>query len=149
MPTPTQSSVQDRRALIRSLLAEHEVQSQQELLQLLAERGFATTQPVLSRDLRKLKVAKREGIYQLVSEGERVTPLEKLQALLRSVKPAGSHLVVVGTEPGAANAIARAIEAEEPTGLVGTLAGDDTVFVAVHSQQTGRDLTELLNSLLP
>jgi transcriptional regulator of arginine metabolism len=149
MPSPTQSPVQDRRSLIRTLLEDHEVQSQQELLQLLAERGFATTQPVLSRDLRKLKAAKREGTYQLVSEGERVTPLESLQALLRSVNPAGTHLVVVGTEPGAANAIARAIEAEQPAGLVGTLAGDDTVFVAVHSQQTGRELSELLISLLP
>ena len=130
-PTTPMSPVQDRRAVIRQLLEDNQVQSQQELLELLAQRGFATTQPVLSRDLRKLKVAKREGTYQLVDEGERVTPLENLQQLLRSAHPAGPYLLVVATEPGAANAIARAIEAEAPAGLVGTIAGDDTVLVAV------------------
>ncbi|MEM7310942.1 MAG: arginine repressor [Planctomycetota bacterium] len=149
MSAQSMSPVQDRRALIRELLSTHQVQSQAELLELLASRGFATTQPVLSRDLRKLKAAKREGVYQLVREGERVTPLENLQQLLRGAQAAGPHMVVVMTEPGAANAIARAIEAEELPGLVGSIAGDDTVFVAVDTPEAGRSLRSLVISLLP
>ena len=149
MPTLPLSGVQDRRALIRRLLQDHEVQSQAELLELLHRDGCETTQPVLSRDLRKLKAAKRAGVYVLLDDGERVTPLENLQALLRDARPAGPHMLVVATEPGAANAIARAIEAEEPEGLVGTIAGDDTVFVAVESPEAGARLRDLVLSLVP
>ena len=66
-----------RRRAILEVLAEAVVHSQEELAGLLAARGFDTTQPMLSRDLRNLKVAKRGGVYQLV-EDERVTPVEKL-----------------------------------------------------------------------
>jgi len=149
MPTTALSPVQDRRALIRRLLQDHEVQSQADLLVLLHQHGCETTQPVLSRDLRKLKAAKRAGLYVLLDDGERVTPLENLQALLRDARPAGPHMLVVTTEPGAANAIARAIEAEQPEGLVGTIAGDDTVFVAVEAPEAARLLRELVLSLVP
>ncbi len=149
MTATSMSPVQDRRAVIRELLETHQVASQAELLELLSGRGFETTQPVLSRDLRKLKVAKREGFYQLVQEGERVTPLENLQALLRGAKPAGDHLVVVFTEPGAASAIARGLESEDLPGLVGTIAGDDTVFAAVDSKASGTALKNRVISLLP
>jgi len=149
MPTLPASPVQDRRALIRRLLQDHEVQSQADLLALLHHHGCETTQPVLSRDLRKLKAAKRAGLYVLLDDGERVTPLENLQALLRDARPAGPHMLVVTTEPGAANAIARAIEAEDPEGLVGTIAGDDTVFVAVEAPEAALRLRELVLSLVP
>ena len=149
MPAPAMSPVRDRRALIRRLLEDHSVQSQAELLDLLARSGCETTQPVLSRDLRKLKAAKRAGVYVILDDGERVTPLENLQALLRGARSAGPHMLVVTTEPGAANAIARAIEAEQIEGLVGTIAGDDTVFVALENPEAGRRLQDLVLSLCP
>jgi transcriptional regulator of arginine metabolism len=145
------SPVRDRRALIRRLLEEHQVASQAELLELLAKHGCETTQPVLSRDLRKLDAAKRAGVYVLGDESERVTPLQSLSALLRGARPAGPHLIVVATEPGAANAIARALEAEAPElvrGIVGTIAGDDTVFVALDTPAAGRRLQTLVNALI-
>jgi len=107
----------------------------------------STTQPVLSRELRAMKVAKRGGVYQLV-ESERITPLEALRSLLRSTCRAGSHMVVVRCEPGAASAIARALEAEQLPDIVGTVAGDDTVFVAVGSREAGARVRRLVVSLL-
>jgi len=142
------SPIRERRALIRRLLEENEVASQAELLSLLADGGCETTQPVLSRDLRKLGVAKRAGVYVLLEESERVTPLESLRALLRGARPAGPHMVVITTEAGAANAIARALEAQSLDGLVGTIAGDDTVFVALESPAAGRRLQGLVESLI-
>jgi len=121
----------DRRAAIEALLRERAVHSQAELLELLLERGFDCSQPALSRDLRALGVAKVAGAYQLV-EGEKVTPLTTLRSLLRAAHPV-EHLVLLRCEPGAASAVARALEAEELPGVAGTIAGDDTVLVAVHS----------------
>ncbi len=126
-----------RRRAIREILEAEEVQSQAELLERLAERGFQATQPLLSRDLRALSVAKRGGVYRLT---ERVTRLEFLAPLLRSARPAGPNLVVIACEPGAASAVARALEAEGLPGLVGTVAGDDTIFAAVLNRADGEEL---------
>jgi transcriptional regulator of arginine metabolism len=138
----------DRRTAIRDLLRERTVHSQSELMALLEERGLACSQPALSRDLRALGVAKVGGSYQLVEE-ERVTPLTALKSLLRGSEPV-EHLVLVHCEPGAASAVARALEAEELPGLAGTIAGDDTVIVAVRSRSDGahvrRRVAELLSS---
>ena len=140
-------ATQDRRDAIRELLLERPVASQEELLALLSARGVRSTQPVLSRDLRALGAVKKDGRYVLL-EPERVTPLEALQSLLRGAAPAGPHLVVVRCEPGAASAVARALEAEELAGVVGTVAGDDTIFVAVESPAAGRAVLDRLRSLL-
>jgi len=141
----------DRRAAIQELLRERTVHSQSELLALLEERGLPCSQPALSRDLRALGVAKVGGSYQLVEE-ERVTPLTALKSLLRGSEPV-EHLVLVRCEPGAASAVARALEAEELPGLSGTIAGDDTVIVAVRSRTDGarvrRRVDELLSSAGP
>ncbi len=135
-----------RRAAIRELLLEAPVRNQEELLEKLERRGLGASQPVLSRDLRALNVAKLGGAYQIVEE-ERVTPLEQLKSLLRSVDPV-SKFLLVSCEPGAASAVARALDSEELDGLVGTLAGDDTVLVAVKStaaaQRVRRRIQELL-----
>lgn len=135
-----------RRAAIRELLLEAPVRNQEELLEKLERRGLGASQPVLSRDLRALNVAKLGGAYQIVEE-ERVTPLEQLKSLLRSVDPV-SQFLLVSCEPGAASAVARALDSEELDGLVGTLAGDDTVLVAVKSQASAQRVRRRIQELL-
>ena len=138
-------STRERRALIRELIGGFDIASQTELLKLLCERGIPTNQPTLSRDLRALGAAKSEGFYRL---GERVTPLDKLASLLRDARAAGPHLLVIRCEPGAASAIARALEAESPSGVIGTVAGDDTVFVAVESTRHQKRLSQRILALV-
>ncbi len=133
----------NRRDIIEEILISGEVQSQGQLAELLLQRGIETTQPMLSRDLRTLKVAKRDGIYQLFNT-ERVTPLENLASLLRSAQLAGPNLCIVNCEPGAASAVARALEAEGLRGLFGTVAGDDCIFVAVESKVAGGHVVDLV-----
>lgn len=116
-------------------------------MQALAECGVQTTQPVLSRDLRALSAAKRNGVYTLL-ENDRVTPLENLRSLLRGTCPAGPNMVIVRCEPGAASAVARALEAEGIEGMLGTVAGDDTVFAAVDGEDTGVRVRQRVISLL-
>lgn len=135
-----------RRAAIRELLLEAPVRNQEELLEKLERRGLGASQPVLSRDLRALNVAKLGGSYQIVEE-ERVTPLEQLKSLLRSVDPV-SRFLLVSCEPGAASAVARALDSEELEGLVGTLAGDDTVLVAVKTHAAAQRVRRRIQELL-
>jgi transcriptional regulator of arginine metabolism len=141
------SQSEERRAAIRRLVLENALQSQAELRAKLKTAGFRASQPVLSRDLRLLRVAKEAGVYQL-REPERVTPLSALKSLLRSSDPA-REFVLLRCEPGAASAVARALEAEEIVGVVGTVAGDDTVLVALASkaaaQQVKKRVTQLVS----
>jgi transcriptional regulator of arginine metabolism len=136
----------ERRTAIRGILAERKVRNQIELLELLAGRGLDASQPVLSRDLRALGVAKKAGFYQILEE-ERVTPLGSLRTFLRSTSPA-EHFVLVRCEPGAASAVARAIDAEGTRGVIGTVAGDDTVLVAVASRAAAARVRQRLRDLL-
>jgi len=126
-----------RRRTILELIDAQEVASQTHLLELLTARGVQATQPQVSRDLRALHVAKRDGIYGTT---ERITPLDHLATLLRDARSAGPHMVCLFTEPGAASAIARALESSGLEGLVGTVAGDDTVFCAVDDASAGDSL---------
>lgn len=136
-----------RRQAIRKILTSQTIRSQNELAELLAKKGIETTQPMLSRDLRSLEVAKQDGRYHLLQE-ERITPLEALPSLLRSVQVAGANLVVVRCEPGAASAVARALEAEELSGVIGTVAGDDSIFVAVDSKASGGRVQDRVETVL-
>jgi transcriptional regulator of arginine metabolism len=136
-----------RRDTIREILVAQRISSQEALLTALAEQGIQTTQPVLSRDLRMMKVAKRAGVYTLEA-GDRVTPLEALRSLLRTTTPAGANMVIVRCEPGAASAVARALEAEQISGLLGTVAGDDTVFAAVSDPEAGALVRRRVSDLL-
>ena len=140
------STAQQRRKTIRTLLEEEQVPSQHQLLELLVAQGIAVTQPQLSRDLRALGVVKKDGRYV---QSERVTGIAALAMLLRDARPAGANLVVLICEPGSAGAVARALEAEEGVeGIVGTVAGDDTVFVAVENKKAGAAVSDLVQTLI-
>lgn len=140
------SRSQQRRAAIRDLIASDEIASQAELRYRLKKRGFTASQPVLSRDLGHLRVAKIAGVYQL-DETAHVTPLAQLKSLLRSADRA-QHFAIVRCEPGAASAVARALEAEELDGIVGTVAGDDTVLVAASTAVAGKRVVQRVAALL-
>jgi len=140
------SRSEERRGAIRRLVLDHSIQSQDELRTLLRAAGFQVSQPVLSRDLRLLRVAKEAGVYR-IREPERVTPLSTLKSLLRSAAVA-REFVLLRCEPGAASAVARALEAEELEGVVGTVAGDDTVLVALASKTGVQRVKKRVSSLV-
>jgi len=131
------------------------VHSQEELARLLRRRGITVAQPTLSRDVRQLGLVKTPAGY--VAPG--AAPLEpvpaaarqaKLARALRSfalaVQRAGS-LVVVKTPPAAAQPVARALDEASLAEVVGTIAGDDTVFVATPSAPAARALQRRLAAL--
>ena len=145
-----------RQEIIVDLVRAGTVRSQAELQQLLRKRGIVVAQPTLSRDLRELGLAKTPRGY-LAPQGAvmQFAPAamreEKLRRALRgfalSVVPAGS-LVVVKTPPASAHPVARALDEAELAGVVGSIAGDDTVFVATPSERAARALARRLTASL-
>ena len=132
------------------------VRSQAELRGLLRRRGIAVAQPTLSRDLRVLGLAKTPlGYVAPESAVTRFAPaplrearlLRALATFALSVQPAGS-LVVVRTPPAGAHPLARALDEAAPPEVVGTIAGDDTVFVATPGERAARALARRLAAAL-
>lgn len=134
-----------RRQLIRDILGRQSVRSQGELLQILSRDGFDVTQATLSRDLVELGAVKvRQGkalVYAVPGEGgdrtARVAPgPEEVSSRLRRqceellvTARVSANFVVVRTPPGAANYLASAIDHADQTGILGTIAGDDTIMI--------------------
>jgi len=128
-----------RQREIRDLLAQRPIRTQQELAAALRERGFRATQATISRDVAELGLVKasQDGVLTYVvparvTEAES-TGEERLRALLHDlpvdVREAGLMLVL-RTLPGSAHAIAAALDRTRWPEVVGSIAGDDTVFVA-------------------
>lgn len=116
---------------IREILAAGPVRRQDRLVDLLEHSGFTVTQSSISRDLRDLAVAKVSGEYRLPDAARATSDIERvLGESLRHVTPAGDHLLVLHTKVGDASRVALALDESAWTEIVGTVAGDDTIFLA-------------------
>jgi transcriptional regulator of arginine metabolism len=135
-----------RQHLVARLLREHTVSGQPQLLELLEAEGVPVTQATVSRDLEeigavKVRVPGSERPVYVVPEGPEEQPAssEHLRRVLgdwlTDVAAAG-NIVVLRTPPGCAHVIASALDRSQLGGVVGTVAGDDTVFV-VASEEMG------------
>ncbi len=124
---------EERWEAIRKILAEREVGSQAALQKELRKRGFRVTQSSVSRDLAEMGVAKVEGRY-VDPEALAVEPpppgLVDLAGFLLGWSAAGPYLLVVKSTPGAASSVALAVDRAGWPEVVGTVAGDDALFVA-------------------
>lgn len=128
-----------RQQAIRDLLDQRPIRTQQELVAALHERGFRATQATVSRDVAELGLVKRGAggvqAYALPSRAQEreQTGEDRLAKLLHDLpvelKPAGL-LLVVRTVPGSAHAIAASLDRCRWTEVVGSIAGDDTLFLA-------------------
>jgi len=149
MPLDPQQRAHRHRQIL-SLLRRSRIGSQEELAARLRERDIAVTQPSLSRDLRDLGVAKVEGRYVAppVGDGPSVAEREEIALFLRGMRPAGPHLTVVSTTVGAAQAVGLAIDRASWPEVVGTVAGDDTVFVATAAARDQKRLIAHLDRIL-
>jgi transcriptional regulator of arginine metabolism len=124
-----------RQGKIQSLIRARRIGTQQELAAQLARAGFEATQSSVSRDLEELGIVKRRGRYTM-PETQRGTSAAAHGLL--SLEAAGDCLVVAKCEPGLASAVAVAIDRASVPEIVGTLAGEDTVFVAVLERKAQR-----------
>jgi transcriptional regulator of arginine metabolism len=128
-----------RQRTIADLIRSHSLASQEELAERLAALGFAVTQATISRDLEQIGAVKvrRDGqLSYALPDQVRDAPSPRLAALfrdwVRSVEPA-ANLVVLKTPPGSAHLLGVALDGSGLAEIVGTICGDDTIFVACRS----------------
>src|SRR5438128_1650750 len=153
-------NIHARREEISRIIREEPIHSQDELLAILRKRGFTVTQPTLSRDMKELGLAKTPAGYVAPGDLATVTPIasfaprerreERLNQLLRdsvtSAEAAG-NLVVIKTPPAAAQPVASALDAADLDGVVGTIGGDDTIFVALSTIEAATKLTRQIHQI--
>lgn len=127
----------DRHTVLRQLILEKEARTQEELCEALRQKKFDVTQSTVSRDLRRIGAIKSSSpdgqiIYHLPEE---IAPQIRkvshdVSALIVEIE-ANENMIVMHTAPGSASLVAAAIDSQRKAlGILGTLSGDDTVFVA-------------------
>lgn len=147
-----------RQALILELLEQNLVSSQMQLSELLKNKGVEITQGTLSRDLdelgaKKIRPDSGRAFYAVGNTEETIVPTtvgtrEKLRKMLDDLLVSSDHsgnIAVLRTPPGAAAFLASFIDRVSMDEVVGTIAGDDTVFVLARDPLTGKELVDLLN----
>lgn len=140
MLSKTQTDPTDRLNALRKLLEEGEASTQEDLVKELKAQKFTVTQSTISRDLSRLNAVKARDangriVYRLPDDLLMpVPPVTDMKGLLLDIHH-NESLIVVRTTPGSASLLARLLDQAKPEGILGTIAGDDTIFVAPRSEK--------------
>jgi transcriptional regulator of arginine metabolism len=136
-----------RQTAILAAVSQEEVATQHDLVRALKKRGIPATQVSISRDVAELGLVKVAGAYKpATAEGGAHDPEMPLRTFVRNVVAAGPNLTVVRCDAGAAPRVGLVLDGLSMAGLVGTLAGDDTVFVASDTGAAQKKLIEFLET---
>jgi transcriptional regulator of arginine metabolism len=135
-----------RQAAILEAIAREEVATQNNLVRCLKNRGIAATQVSISRDIAELGLVKAGGAYRPAAAEAASDAEMPLRTFVRGVAAAGPNLTVIRCDAGTAPRVGLVLDGLAQPGLVGTLAGDDTVFVAGDSAAAQKRLIEFLKA---
>jgi transcriptional regulator of arginine metabolism len=149
-----------RMEALKMLISSKELSSQEEVLQALEAEGFKLTQATLSRDLKQLKVAKAasmNGKYVYVLPNETMYKrIPKPQSVMQMLQSPGfvsinfsGNIGVIKTRPGYASSIAYNIDNSDIPEIIGTIAGDDTIFIVIKEGVLKNNVVEALNMVIP
>lgn len=150
----------DRMETLKMLISSKELSSQDEVLQALRKEGYNVTQATLSRDMKQLKIAKAasmNGKYVFVLPNEtmyrRIPNPPPAHEMLQtpgfiSIRFSG-NMAIIRTRPGYASSIAYNIDNSDIDSILGTIAGDDTIFLALKEEARQTDVTKELNKVIP
>lgn len=145
-----------RQEKILEIIERRDIDTQQMLAEALKEEGFSSTQATISRDIRELNLVKElgaDGVYRYMgpSKSQNITYGDKFKTIFRegvaSVETA-QNLIVIRTLPGMASAACWAIDAMGIKECVGTIAGDDTGFVAMSDNESATRLRNVIAEML-
>ena len=144
-----------RHAKILELIKEYDIDTQDELLRYLRESGFDVTQATISRDIKELRLVKtlsHSGKYRYSTGSENASDMSsKFYSLFSdsvlSVE-AAQNILVVRCMVGMAQAVCASLDAMHWPGFVGTLAGDDTIFIVCRSDEVARQSQDEFRKLI-
>ena len=150
----------NRLEALRLIISSQQLGSQDELLNALQKEGFKLTQATLSRDLKQLKVAKaasmsgnyvyvlpNETMYKRVSSPTSIREMMKVPGFV-SINFSG-NIGIIKTRPGYASSIAWNIDNSDVPEILGTIAGDDTIFIVIKEGIKHQDVIEALSDVVP
>ena len=150
----------DRLAALRLIVTSSELSSQDEVIRALARQGIVTAQATLSRDMKQLKIVKTAN-----AEGRYVYAIPEETAYRRVHRPQvtadilptpgfkskqfSGNMAVIRTRPGFASSIASNIDSANMKDILGTIAGDDTIFLVIREGAMNVDVMDQLASIIP
>ena len=145
-----------RQEKILEIIASKDVETQSQLIDELSARGIKSTQATLSRDIKELRLVKEltgDGNYRYVAASrDEFTDFDlRLKKIFRecvTTYATAQNLIVIKTLPGLASAACAALDSMDIDGLVGTLAGDDTAFLAMRDVATADSFEKEIEKLL-
>ncbi len=133
---------QGRQEMLTKLIQNKKISTQDELISELRAAGYAVTQATVSRDIRQLQLVKRKSrsgkYYYALPDSSDDHTADRLQFMLTSAATAvdyAGNIVVIKTEGGMAQALCASLDSAELEEIIGTIAGDDTIFIAVKTQE--------------
>ena len=144
-----------RHAMITRLIASQNVETQEELAGILCEHGFTVTQATVSRDIKELRLIKvltPEGRYRYATVEKAEADMQErfiqlFSNCVLSVSAAG-NLLVIKTIAGSASAAAEAVDSLKWPEILGSIAGDNTIFLAVHDAKTTPELVRKFQKMM-
>ena len=147
----------NRLAVVKELIKNNRIDNQDTLLDMLKHEGYHVTQATLSRDLKMLKVGKISdgwsGYYYALPENDMVSESEKsyIQDVRRGILSIefSGNIGVVKTRPGHANSVGIALDILALPEILGTVAGDDTIFIILREGMTKEDLLDSFKTRIP
>jgi len=144
------NSVEKRRRAILEAITQRRIETQDQLVDTLADLGFEVSQASVSRDIATLRLVKVDGRWTAppTELPTADTYEQRIVGRLTSVSPSGNHLLVLKTPPGEAQGVALALDNLTLEGVVGTIAGDDTIFIATVDARAGERLAAKLEPLI-
>ncbi len=144
-----------RHKLILDLIEQYDIGTQEELLALLRDKGYDVTQATVSRDVKELRLLKTlgaNGVYKYTVETTKNTGYSGMfdalfQSAMTKVDYAG-NICVIKCSPGLAGAACATIDSMNVHDIVGTIAGDDTIFMLCRTDDEARGVAEALNRMI-
>jgi len=146
----------NRQSMILEIISQENIETQEQLLARLQEKGITSTQATISRDIKQMHLIKEpvgQGVYKYAVSNNRtkLNVAEKLRTIFResiTSIAAAQNIVVIKTMPGLASAACSALDNMEITYMVGSLAGDDTAFLLMRDSESAAMFCEELKSML-
>ena len=144
----------DRQSMILEIISQENIETQEQLLTRLQERGINSTQATISRDIKQMHLIKEpagHGVYKYAVSGNRtrLNFAEKLQTIFRITSIAyAQNIVVLKTMPGLASAAAAALDSMDIAYMVGSLAGDDTAFLLMRDTDSAAAFCDEIKEML-
>ncbi len=142
-----------RHELILNYIKNNNISRQEEIIKMLLENGYNVTQATISRDIKELKIIKehfgkndiRYAVSEKIDNDDNYKMIFKRSAISAD---AAMNIIVVKCYSGTANAACIALDSMNLSGLVGTIAGDDTIFVACKDVEATTNIINTINTLL-